>query len=130
MLYVNKKTKEVVELLYSDNKMCVYVSSKEKLDSQGDGIVGEGIVFKGNKKSFKRFFKKANKKVEETYQELDEAVKEEVYSICLGDSYGILNHTNEYIKGNLELQEKEWKKFHEEMTEEERTQMLEELKDK
>lgn len=130
MLYVNKKSNKVVELLYSDNKMCIYVSSKLNVDASGEGEVGTGIVFKGNKKSFKRFFKKANKKIEKGYHELDEAAKEEVYSICLGDSYGLLNHTAEYIEGNMKLEDKEWNEFHKNMTEEEREEMLEDLKDK
>jgi len=129
MLYVNKKTKEVVELLYSDSKMCVYVSSKENLDNTGEGEIGEGIVFKGTKKTFKRYFKKANSTITSEYQELDEAAKDEVYAICLGDSYGILNHTNEYIQGNIGLQEKEIADFHKNQTPEEREQMLEDLKD-
>ena len=129
MLYTNRKSGEVVELLYSDNKMCVYVSSKLNVDETGEGEVGEGIIFKGNKKSFKLFFKKANKKVEREYQELDEAAKDEVYSICLGDSYGLLNHSAEYVASNIKLQEKELREFHENQTEEERQAMLDSLKD-
>lgn len=129
MLYVNKKTKEVVELLFSDAQMCVYVLSVENLDAQGDGEIGQGIVFKGTKKAFKRFFKKANKKVTDNYQELDEAAKDEVYAITLGDRYGIMGHTAEYIAGNKNAENKEWQKFHEEQTEEDRLKMLEELKD-
>lgn len=129
MLYINKKTKEVVELLYSDSKMCIYVSAKENLDNTGEGVIGEGIVFKGTKKSFKQYFKKASTKISSAYIELDEDAKDEVYSICLGDAYGILNHTKEYIQGNIGLQEKELKDFHKNQTEEERIKMLEDLKD-
>ena len=129
MLYVNKKSKEVVELLYSDSKMCVYVSSRDNLDKSGEGEIGEGIVFKGNKKTFKRFFKKGSRKILDSYQELDEAAKEEVYAICIGDSYGILNHSKEYIEGNVKLQEKAIQEFHENQTDEEREKMLEDLKD-
>ena len=129
MLYENKKTKEIVELLHSDNLMCVYVVSVNEFDSQGDGTIGEGIVFKGTKKEFKKSFKKANKKTYLSYNELDDEAKGEVYAITLGDRYGILNHTKDYVDGNIKNQDKEWKKFHEEQTQEEREKMLNELAD-
>lgn len=129
MLYVNKKSKEVVELLFSDNEMCVYVASIP-IDDGVEGTIGEGIVFKGTKKSFKRFFKKANKKIQDTYTELDEAAKDEVYAITLGDRYGIMNHSAEYIQGNIKLQDKEAAEYHAGLTEEEYLQSLEDLKDK
>lgn len=129
MLYVNKQSKEVVELLHSDNEMCVYVTSVP-IEDGVEGTIGEGVVFKGTKKTFKRFFKKANKKIQDTYTELDEAAKDEVYAITLGDRYGIMNHSAEYIAGNQKLQDKEAAEYHAELTEEEYLQSLEDLKDK
>lgn len=129
MLYQDKETKDIVELLFSDNTMCVYVKSVPVTDVGVGETIGQGVIFKGTKKEFKKEFKKAPKKVYDKYDELDEAAKDEVFAITLGDRYGLLNHTQEYIKSNLKLQDKEWAEFHENISDEDREKMLEELKD-
>lgn len=134
MLYVNKKNKnEIVELLHSDSQVCVYVASMPvETDKDGklvEAVVGEGVFFKGNKKEFKKVYKKASKKIQDTYTVLPEDVKDEVYGITLGDRYGLLNHSAEYVAGNIRLQEEEIAEFHRNQTEEEREQMLKDLRD-
>ena len=51
MFYKNKKTSEVVELIYSDSKYCIYVPLAEI-----EALEGElnGTIFYGNKTKFKK----------------------------------------------------------------------------
>ena len=58
MFYKNKKTNEIVELIYSDSSYCLYVPLEqiENVESELDGV-----IFYGNKDKFKKTWKKAKK---------------------------------------------------------------------
>jgi tRNA G10 N-methylase Trm11 len=58
MFYQNKQTKELVELIYSDNTFCIYVSAKEIEDVSSEL---NGNMLQGNKGNFKKYFKKVKK---------------------------------------------------------------------
>lgn len=79
MFYKNKKTNDVVELIYSDNEYCIYVPEEEIKNVEGEL---NGSIFFGNKDKFKQSFKKA-KKV--TTQPLEEPAVESIVSTFLFD---------------------------------------------
>lgn len=58
MFYKNNKTKEVVELIYSDNLYCIYVPLEEIVNIEGEL---NGTIFYGNKDKFKKEWSKAKK---------------------------------------------------------------------
>jgi hypothetical protein len=79
MFYKNKKTNEVVELIYSDNEFCIYV-----LEDEIKNVKSElnGNIFYGNKNKFKQMFKK-DKKV--TTQPLESEAVDSIVSTFLFD---------------------------------------------
>ncbi len=130
MLYQNKKTKEVIELLHSDNEMCVYTSSAKKDVDHTEEYVAGGVIFKGNKREFKQKYKKASTKQKIDFVSITDDAKEQILEVALGDRYGILNHSAEYFQSNLNMQDNDYRKLHESQTDEEYEAMCEELKDK
>lgn len=61
MFFRNKKTKELVELIYSDQHFCVYVPINEGLDPEQESHEIEGKIFYGTKKEFKNYWVKSKK---------------------------------------------------------------------
>ena len=129
MLYVRNLDKTLVDLIHSDNEMCVYVKAGGDAKRGSDGSIGTGVIFKGSKKEFKTLFKKAPKKVREHTQILSQDAIEQVLESTLTDRYGLLHHTSDYLKHQEELYEKEVKEMHSLQSEEEYRAMLDSLKD-
>lgn len=59
MYYKHKKTNQLVDLIYSDNLLCVIIELENDLESYD---LSKGKVFNGNKRDFKNSFQKANQK--------------------------------------------------------------------
>lgn len=59
MYYKHKKTNQLVDLIYSDNLLCVIIELENDLESYD---LSKGKVFNGNKRDFKNHFQKANQK--------------------------------------------------------------------
>jgi hypothetical protein len=78
MFYKNLKTGEIGELIYSDNEFCIYVSLEEIEKLEGEL---NGQIFYGNKKTFKKSWKKA--KV--TCPGLEDETKKQIIDIFLYD---------------------------------------------
>lgn len=78
MFYKNKQTSEVVEMIHSDNEFCIYVPLTEI-----EALEGElnGNIFYGNKKAFKREWKK----VKGEFTTLEAEAKESIISTFLFD---------------------------------------------
>mgnify|MGYP000013993406 FL=1 len=79
MFYKNNKTKEVVELIYSDNLYCIYVPLHEIENVEGEL---NGTIFYGNKDKFKKEWKK-DKKV--TIAPLEQEAVKSIISTFLFD---------------------------------------------
>lgn len=58
MFYKNNKTKEIVELIHSDNEFCIIVPLHEIENVEGEL---NGTIFYGNKDKFKKEWSKAKK---------------------------------------------------------------------
>ena len=106
MVFQNKKSKKLVELVYSNNEICVLVAEGET----------EGLVFKGNKTKLKEFFVKKSKK--EDF--VPDWLKKQIIDHITTDYEGIVRYPQEYADYSAKL----WQ------SEEEFNEMLEELKDK
>lgn len=79
MFYKHNKTKEVVELIYSDNLYCVIVPLEEIMATEGEL---NGTIFYGNKDKFKKVWSKA-KKIKAT--PLEDEAKKSIISTFLFD---------------------------------------------
>ena len=71
MHYINNKTKEIVELIYSDNEFCLYVPQVEIDSTEGEL---NGNIFYGNKDKFKKTFKKYKKEATLLETELKDSI--------------------------------------------------------
>jgi hypothetical protein len=87
MFYQNKKTKEIVELIYSDNDFCIYVPAKE-IEEVATEL--NGNIINGNKNIFKKYFKKFKKC---TIEPLEREAVDSIVSTYLFDKKR-LNTTN------------------------------------
>lgn len=105
MVYKHNKTGELVEVLYSDNTIVVFVSKFKE----------SGSIFKGNKREFKKIFSKT--------KELDfvePVLKEHIIETVKSDYVGITEYPQDYSQWSAAM----WQ------SEEEFKNLLEELKDK
>lgn len=106
MVFENKKSKKKVELIYSNNEICVLVAEGET----------EGLIFNGNKTKLKQFFNRKAK--EEDF--VPDWLKKQIIDHITTDYEGIVRHPEYYANYSATL----WQ------SEEEFTAMLEDLKDK
>ena len=83
MFYKNKNSKEIAELIYSDSNYCIYVPVNEK-----NLNIIDGRIFFGNKKLFKKNWKKI-KKV--SYKKIDLELKIEIIKEIMLVKHKLMN---------------------------------------
>ena len=104
MVYKNLKTKELVQLIFSNNTICVIVNKNGE----------EGTIFNGNKRAFKKFYKK-----DKTPDFIDDELKSTIFDTVQADYAGITEYPDDYTQWSALM----WQR------EDDFKQMLEELKD-
>lgn len=98
--YKHIKTNDIYELVKSGNGFICVI---KLLPTKDDYNIGSGRIFKGDKRTFKKSFKKASAKDIEKANVVDipKELRSEIVSKLETDIYFILNHTDEYIEQSI-----------------------------